>query len=119
MVYPAPDLLVLDEATTHLDKDTITALIHSLRQYTGAILLVSHDRHFTRCVVEGASVLPPSCTDDAEDDQESTDGDEDGARENGTVYVVGPRGRVKALAGGTDEYIALVERRMKKLGLIK
>lgn len=42
-----------------------------------------------------------------------------GRGKTGTVYVVGPKGRVKALAGGTDEYVALVERRMKKLGLIK
>ena len=60
VVYPAPDLLVLDEATTHLDKDTIVALVRALRQYAGAALLISHDRHFIRCVVEGALVLPPS-----------------------------------------------------------
>ena len=48
---------MLDEATTHLDQDTILAFIRALRRYVGAILLVSHDRHFTRCVVEGAPVL--------------------------------------------------------------
>ncbi|KDQ06596.1 hypothetical protein BOTBODRAFT_246354 [Botryobasidium botryosum FD-172 SS1] len=119
VVYPAPDLLVLDEATTHLDKDTITALIRALRQYTGAVLLVSHDRHFTRCVVEGAPIIPPS-DDPDDDDEEEDDSDEEGQTgQTGTVYVVGPKGRVKPLSGGTDEYVALVERRMKRLGLLK
>ena len=116
--YPAPDLLVLDEATTHLDKDTIVAFIRALRKYTGAILLVSHDRHFTRCVIEGAPILPPSS--DAEDNEENSDYDSEDseAGKTGTVYAVGPNGKVTPLSGGTDDYIALVEKRMKKLGLI-
>ncbi|KAG8957465.1 hypothetical protein FRC03_010126 [Tulasnella sp. 419] len=116
IVYPAPDLLVLDEATTHLDKDTIVGFIRSLRRFTGAILLVSHDRHFTRCVVEGAPILPPSSDVEDEEDDEDESEDEDPGN-NGTVYAVGPKGKVKPLTGGVDDYVALVEKRMKKLGL--
>src|SRR5882757_4460345 len=88
VVYPAPDLLVLDEATTHLDKDTIVALIRTLRQYTGAVLLVSHDRHFIRCVIEGAPILPPSS--DVDDDDEGSDDESEHSESNkiGTVYAV-------------------------------
>lgn len=115
MVYPAPDLLVLDEATTHLDKDTIVALIHALRKYTGAILLVSHDRHFTRCVIEGASILTSSG--EVDDDEDDSDCESEDKGDIGTVYTVGPKGKVKLLSGGTDDYVALVEKQMKKLGL--
>lgn len=43
-----PHLLILDEVTTHLDADTIEALIYALRKYEGAILVVTHDRFFMR-----------------------------------------------------------------------
>jgi ATP-binding cassette subfamily F protein uup len=41
-----PDLLILDEPTNHLDADTITWLESYLARYTGALLLVTHDRYF-------------------------------------------------------------------------
>jgi ATP-binding cassette subfamily F protein uup len=41
-----PDLLILDEPTNHLDADTITWLESYLERYTGALLLVTHDRYF-------------------------------------------------------------------------
>ncbi|TFK35712.1 P-loop containing nucleoside triphosphate hydrolase protein [Crucibulum laeve] len=115
VIYPAPDLLVLDEVTTHLDKDTIVALIRALRKYTGAILLVTHDRHFMRCVIEGESIQTPLGT--GENAEDSDDSDSDLDTKSGTVYAVGPKGKVKVLDGGTDGYIALVEKRMKKLGI--
>ena len=43
-----PHLLVLDEVTTHLDTDTIEALVFALQKYEGAILVVTHDRFFMR-----------------------------------------------------------------------
>ena len=37
-----------DEVTTHLDADTILGLVQALREYDGAILVVTHDRFFMR-----------------------------------------------------------------------
>jgi sulfate-transporting ATPase len=46
-----PDLLLLDEPTNHLDADSVAWLEEHLRDYPGAVLLVTHDRYFLDNVV--------------------------------------------------------------------
>ncbi len=46
-----PDLLLLDEPTNHLDGDALLWLESFVRQYRGAVLVVSHDRAFLDSVV--------------------------------------------------------------------
>jgi ATP-binding cassette subfamily F protein 3 len=46
-----PDLLILDEPTNHLDMQTLAWLEQYLKNYQGALLIVSHDRYFLDRVV--------------------------------------------------------------------
>src|SRR2546423_6602927 len=46
LLLEAPDLLLLDEPTNHLDAESVHWLEGHLRNYPGAILIVTHDRYF-------------------------------------------------------------------------
>lgn len=47
-----PDILILDEPTNHLDLKTVLALEIFLKEYVGALILVSHDRELVRNVTD-------------------------------------------------------------------
>jgi len=46
LLLEQPDLLLLDEPTNHLDAESVSWLEAHLRNYPGAILIVTHDRYF-------------------------------------------------------------------------
>ncbi|MCQ8277127.1 ATP-binding cassette domain-containing protein [Acetobacteraceae bacterium KSS8] len=48
----APQLLILDEPTNHLDLDAREALIRALADFSGAVLLISHDPHLVELVAD-------------------------------------------------------------------
>jgi ATP-binding cassette subfamily F protein 3 len=138
LLWPPPQLLILDEVTTHLDADSISGLIVALREYDGALLVVTHDRHFMRCVylrhvnrvargqwltveyrsvVEGESpyrLAPGVQTEDHDEPDSSSEEEETGAAV-GTVYRLF-KGQLKKLEGGMDDYEKIAARAAARLG---
>ncbi|ELQ37556.1 ATP-binding cassette sub-family F member 2 [Pyricularia oryzae Y34] len=110
LLWRRPHCLVLDEPTTHLDYETVTALRDALRDWPGAVVLVSHDRWFVRGVVEGIM-------DDDEVGSSGGDEDEDEEAESPRrriVYRV-RAGKMSVLEGGVQEFENIMEKRVSKM----
>ncbi len=52
LLLSKPDILLLDEPTNHLDAESVAWLERFLREYTGCVILVTHDRYFLDNITE-------------------------------------------------------------------
>jgi len=52
LLLDPPNLLLMDEPTTHLDVGSIDALVGALQQYEGTLVFISHDVHFIRSIAD-------------------------------------------------------------------
>ena len=112
VIWNSPNLLVLDEITTHLDHYTVSALIDALRDYEGAVLLVSHDRFLVRGVVEGQG----GGGEYEEEELERGGSGEKETERRRIVYLL-KGGRLKVLDGGVEDFERSLEKRLERLSL--
>lgn len=68
MSYDAPHIMLLDEPTNHLDIDAREALMQALNNYSGAVILVSHDPHLVECVADRLWLVADGACKPYEDD---------------------------------------------------
>src|SRR5882757_3332327 len=52
LLVKPPNLLLMDEPTTHLDIQSIDALVGALKNYEGTLVFISHDVHFIRALAK-------------------------------------------------------------------
>ena len=71
VTYDAPELLILDEPTNHLDMETREALVAALGEYSGAVVLVSHDWHLVELVADRLWLVDGGTVRSFEDDLEA------------------------------------------------
>ncbi|KAK1635132.1 ABC transporter [Colletotrichum phormii] len=104
LLWRRPHCLILDEVTTHLDYETVTAMREALRDWEGAVVLVSHDRWFMRGAVERL----------IEDSDSEEDEDEKGIPRRRLVYKL-RQGNMTRLENGVTEFEESVAKRVTKL----
>ncbi|GLI81135.1 hypothetical protein PoHVEF18_009507 [Penicillium ochrochloron] len=112
IVWNSPQLLVLDEITTHLDFHTVTALATALSSFNGAIILVSHDRFLVRSVIEGKRDTEHKLDEDFEgvEEEESTET----APRRRSVYVL-KAGKLNEQSNGVEQFEKSLVKRVQKL----
>ncbi|CAI4210600.1 unnamed protein product [Parascedosporium putredinis] len=108
LLWKHPHCLILDEVTTHLDYETVTALREALRYWEGAVVLVSHDRWFMRGAVENV------VEDEGDDGSDAEEEDEEEQKRRRVVYRLKARELV-VLKNGVTQFEETLEKRVKKL----
>ena len=108
LFWRRPHCLVLDEVTTHLDYETVTALREAISDWEGAVVVVSHDRWFVRGAVEGQVE-----EDEGGSADDSLDGDEESPRKRSVYRLKG--GKMNLLENGVDDFERVMEKRVTKL----
>jgi ATPase components of ABC transporters with duplicated ATPase domains len=107
--FQGPHLLILDEPTNHLDIDSRTALMEAINDYTGAVILVSHDRFLIEACADRLWIVGNGTV-------KPFDGDMDDYRQLVLSGELGPERRDEraqpASASRTDERRAAAERRV-------
>ncbi|NRP71087.1 putative ABC transporter ATP-binding protein YheS [Ensifer psoraleae] len=100
--FDAPNLLILDEPTNHLDIDSRNALITALNDYSGAVILISHDRHLIEATADRLWLVRDGTV-------ATYDGDLEDYR---SLIVGGPKSRDdKAKVNGSDEALSKADQR--------
>ncbi|KAM0484237.1 hypothetical protein ACHAPX_001656 [Trichoderma viride] len=107
LFWKHPQCLILDEVTTHLDYETVTALREALNEWEGAVVLVSHDRWFMRGAIEGQ-------IEDQGDDEDEDDEEEEETMRRRIVYRI-KGGGITELKNGVEDFERVMEKRVKKL----
>lgn len=112
IVWNAPQLLILDEITTHLDFHTVTALATALSSFNGAIILVSHDRFLIRSVIEGKRDVDHKLDEEFEGLEEEEE-DQTNARRR-AVYVL-KTGKLVEQSNGVEQFEQSLVKRVQKM----
>lgn len=100
--FDAPNLLILDEPTNHLDIDSRNALITALNDYSGAVILISHDRHLIEATADRLWLVRDGTV-------TSYDGDLEDYR---SLIVGGPKAKDdKPKAVGADDSLSKADQR--------
>ncbi|OOG76002.1 putative ABC transporter ATP-binding protein YheS [Ensifer sp. M14] len=100
--FDAPNLLILDEPTNHLDIDSRNALITALNDYSGAVILISHDRHLIEATADRLWLVRDGTV-------TSYDGDLEDYR---SLIVGGPKAKEdKSKSAGADDSLSKADQR--------
>lgn len=107
----APHLLILDEPTNHLDVDAREALVQALNDYSGAVILISHDRHMVELTADRLFLVDGG-----------TAREYDGSMDDYIDFILGrnqPKGDRGGKARAGSQADALAERRAAQTAFAK
>ncbi len=60
LIFMQPNCLILDEPTNHLDIETVEALIDGLREYTGGVVVITHDHNLIEAIDARVVMMDPT-----------------------------------------------------------